>query len=39
MRFTARQLRKGMTWWPPFLGAGIRVVRIADDKRRPQDAK
>ena len=34
-----RLLRRGMGWWPPFLGAGIRVVRIADDKRRLQDAK
>ena len=25
MKFSARQLRKGMKWWPPFLGAGIRV--------------
>ena len=31
MRFTARQLRQGMKWWPPFLGAGIRVKRFTDD--------
>ena len=26
-------LRKGMRWWPPFLGAGIRVRSLADDYR------
>jgi len=31
MRFTAMQLRQGMKWWPPFLGAGIRVKRFSDD--------
>ena len=31
MRFTARQLQQGMKWWPPFLGAGIRVNRFSDD--------
>jgi len=33
MRFTARQLRIGMKWWPPFLGAGIRVKSFSDDFR------
>ena len=33
MRFTARQLRKGMKWWPPFLGAGIRLRSLSDDFR------
>jgi acyl-coenzyme A thioesterase PaaI-like protein len=33
MRFTARQLQKGMKWWPPFLGAGIRVRSMSDDFR------
>jgi acyl-coenzyme A thioesterase PaaI-like protein len=33
MRFTARQLQKGMNWWPPFLGAGIRVTRLSEDFR------
>lgn len=33
MRFTARQLEKGMKWWPPFLGAGIRVRNLSDDFR------
>ena len=33
MRFTARQLRNGMKWWPPFLGAGIRVRSLSDDFR------
>ncbi len=29
----ARWLRRGMGWWPPFLGAGIRVRRFSDDFR------
>ncbi len=29
----ARLLRRGMGWWPPFLGAGIRVRSFADDFR------
>ena len=33
MRFTAAQLRKGMKWWPPFLGAGIRLRSLSDDFR------
>ena len=33
MRINARTLRRGMGWWPPFLGAGIRVRSIADDFR------
>lgn len=33
MRFTASQLRKGMKWWPPFLGAGIRLRSLSDDFR------
>jgi len=33
MRFSAAQLRQGMKWWPPFLGAGIRVQRFTDDFR------
>jgi acyl-coenzyme A thioesterase PaaI-like protein len=33
MRFSAKQLEKGMKWWPPFLGAGIRVRRMSDDFR------
>jgi hypothetical protein len=33
MRFSARQLRNGMKWWPPFLGAGIRVASFSDDFR------
>ena len=28
---SARWLRRGMNCWPPFLGAGIRVKRIAAD--------
>lgn len=31
MRFSAAQLRQGMKWWPPFLGAGIRVKSLSDD--------
>jgi hypothetical protein len=33
MRVSARLLRRGMGWWPPFLGAGIRVRSLADDFR------
>ena len=33
MRISARMLRKGMRWWPPFLGAGIRVRSLAEDLR------
>jgi acyl-coenzyme A thioesterase PaaI-like protein len=33
MKFTARQLQKGMKWWPPFLGAGIRVKSLSEDFR------
>ena len=33
MRFTAKQLQKGMGWWPPFLGAGIRVRSMSEDFR------
>ena len=29
----ARLLRRGMGWWPPFLGAGIRVRSFAGDFR------
>jgi hypothetical protein len=29
----ARLLRRGMGWWPPFLGAGISVRSISDDFR------
>lgn len=29
----AQLLRRGMGWWPPFLGAGIRVRSLADDFR------
>jgi len=33
MRVSARQLQQGMKWWPPFLGAGIRVKSLSDDFR------
>lgn len=33
MKMDARLLRRGMGWWPPFLGAGIRVRSFADDFR------
>jgi acyl-coenzyme A thioesterase PaaI-like protein len=33
MKMNARLLRRGMKFWPPFLGAGIRVKSIADDFR------
>jgi acyl-coenzyme A thioesterase PaaI-like protein len=29
----ANHLRRGVNLWPPFLGAGIRVKRIADDMK------
>ncbi|MEX3504091.1 DUF4442 domain-containing protein [Corynebacterium sp. LK2510] len=34
MRFTPGQLRRFMRLWPPFLGAGIKVVEFADDGSR-----
>jgi hypothetical protein len=33
MRWSARTLRRGMHWWPPFLGAGIRLRSLTDDFR------
>ena len=33
MKISARLLRWGMKYWPPFLGAGIRVVSMTDDLR------
>lgn len=33
MKLNARLLRRGMGWWPPFLGAGIRVRSMSDDLR------
>jgi acyl-coenzyme A thioesterase PaaI-like protein len=33
MKINAGLLRRGMGWWPPFLGAGIRVRSLADDFR------
>jgi len=33
MRMNATLLRRGMGWWPPFLGAGIRVRSLAEDFR------
>jgi acyl-coenzyme A thioesterase PaaI-like protein len=33
LKFTAVQLRRGMAWWPPFLGAGIKVKSFTDDFR------
>jgi acyl-coenzyme A thioesterase PaaI-like protein len=33
VRFSARQLQKGMKWWPPFLGAGIRLRSMSEDFR------
>ena len=33
MKMNARLLRRGMGWWPPFLGAGIRVRSMSDDLR------
>lgn len=33
MKFSARVLRRGMSVWPPFLGAGIRLKSLSDDYR------
>ena len=33
MKMNARLLSRGMKWWPPFLGAGIRVRSMSDDFR------
>jgi len=33
MKMNARLLRRGMQYWPPFLGAGIRVKSLSDDFR------
>ena len=33
MKLTANMLRLGMNLWPPFIGAGIHVLHIADDFR------
>jgi len=33
MKMSARLLRRGMGWWPPFLGAGIHVKSFTDDFR------
>jgi len=36
MRWNARALRRGMHWWPPFRGAGIRLRRLSDDFREAE---
>ena len=33
MRMSSRLLQRGMKWWPPFLGAGIRVRSLSEDFR------
>lgn len=33
MKFSARSLVRGMHWWSPFRGAGIRLRRMSDDFR------
>ncbi len=33
MKMSARLLSRGMRFWPPFLGAGIRVRSLAEDFR------
>jgi len=35
MKLDARLLRRGMRWWPPFLGAGIRVRSLSEDFCEP----
>ena len=32
--FSARQLKRFMGFWPPFLGTGIRIKEFADDGTR-----
>ena len=32
--YTARQLKNFMSFWPPFLGAGVKVKEFADDGTR-----
>ena len=32
--FSARQLKRFMGFWPPFLGAGIKIQELADDGTR-----
>lgn len=34
MKITPRRLARGMSMWPPFLGAGIRVREITEDWTR-----
>lgn len=36
MKYSARTLVRGMHWWPPFLGAGIRLRRMTDDFREAE---
>lgn len=36
MKFSARTLVRGMHWWPPFRGAGIRLRRMSDDFREAE---
>lgn len=36
MKLSARLLRRGMHWWPPFRGAGIRLRRMTDDFREAE---
>jgi acyl-coenzyme A thioesterase PaaI-like protein len=33
MKFSARTLVRGMKYWPPFLGAGIRLKSLSEDFR------
>jgi acyl-coenzyme A thioesterase PaaI-like protein len=33
MKLSARLLQRGMKYWPPFLGAGIRVRSLSEDFR------
>jgi len=36
VNFSARTLVRGMHWWPPFRGAGIRLRRMTDDFREAE---
>ena len=39
MAYTARQLRLFMPFWPPLLGAGVRIREFADDGSRVLDTQ
>jgi len=34
MAFTPQQLKRFMSYWPPYLGSGVRIREFADDGSR-----